>query len=225
MAVDVELGLIVVADGIGGANAGDVASRTAADVISERFELGILDATGPEETGFLLEDAIAEANHAIHELSLGSSAHSGMGTTVVAGVATEEWLVFAHIGDSRLYRLRGDRFEQLTKDHSLIQEAVDRGLFSSRDEAKRQGVGDNILTRALGSMAKVNASSGRVRLEFGDLYLFCTDGLTGMVPDDLLRQVLSAGRNDLEQTARTLVDMACDRGGRDNITLALLRVS
>lgn len=225
IAVDRDLGLVVVADGMGGANSGDVASRTAVDVISDYFEREILAATGPEQTRFLLEDATAEANRTIHELSLERPDCAGMGTTIVMGVAAEDWLVFAHVGDSRLYRLRGGGFDQLTKDHSLIQEAVDRGLFPSIGEARRQGVGDNILTRALGTAAKVTPTSAQTRMELGDLYLFCTDGLTGMVSDDLLRQVLSAGRGDLERTAGTLVEMACERGGRDNITLALMRVS
>ena len=225
IAVDMNLGLVVVADGIGGANSGDVASRSAVDVVSDCIEREIFSTTGPEQIKILLEDAVSGANGTIYELSLDSPAYAGMGTTIVVGVAVEDWLVFVHVGDSRLYRLRGNRFDQLTKDHSLIQESVDRGFFPSLDEARRQGVGDNILTRALGAAGKVDPASGQVRLESGDLYLFCTDGLTGMIPDDLLCQVLSAGRDDLEQTAGKLVEMACERGGRDNITLALMRVS
>jgi len=148
-----------------------------------------------------------------------------MGTTVVLGFAGAEWLAYANVGDSRLYRLRQERLEQLSHDHSFIQEVVDQGFFRSIDDARQYGIGDNILTRALGSSAEVRVASGVSDLKTGDIFLFCTDGLTGMVPVDWLRQILvAAGKSELGPAAEALVRLANERGGTDNITLALLRV-
>ena len=226
VAVHAELGLVVVADGVGGASAGDVASRLAADTISERFRRQNLPRTDREKARLLAEAAVEEANRAVWQLAKQKSECVGMGTTVVVGFAGAEWLAYANVGDSRLYRLRGDSFEQLSHDHSFIQEVVDQGFFRSLDDARRYGIGDNILTRALGSSPEVRVHSDVVDLETGDIFLFCTDGLTGMVPVDWLRQLLIAATDkELGPAAEALVRLANDRGGNDNITLALMRVA
>ncbi len=225
VAVDPSLGMLVVADGVGGARAGEVASALATEVIAERFRQPPSTINSPERARGFVEAAIEEANVAIWRVGQAQPEFSGMGTTVVVGWVGPQWLAFGYVGDSRLYRLRGGRLEQLSHDHSFLQEVVDQGFFSSREDARRCGIGDNILTRALGSAELVTASSGISDLAVGDVFLMCTDGLTGMVPEDWLCQILMASiGNHLDPAAEALVRLANERGGSDNITLALLRV-
>lgn len=220
-----ELGLVVVADGVGGATAGHVASRLATETIAERFVRRVGAGAKAEKARLYLQAAVEEANITILRHSKENPGCAGMGTTVVVGAVGRDWLAFAHVGDSRLYRLRGEELVQLSRDHSFIQEVVDQGFFSSLAEARRYGIGDNILTRALGSMPSVAVSSDVIGIDSGDLFLFCTDGLSGLVPDDWLKQILSSIEDDtLESAADALVRLANERGGNDNITLALLRV-
>jgi PPM family protein phosphatase len=222
--VSPELGLLVVADGIGGANAGDVASRTAAEVITEHFRNRAQDVADEEEALALAEDAVSAANRAVWAMSQQTPGCEGMGTTVVVGFVGLGWMTFAHVGDSRLYRLRDGKLVQLTKDHSFIQEVVDQGFFPTLADAQRYGIRENILTRGLGTAQDVTVDSGSVELQQGDLFLFCTDGLTGMVADDVLERALLNDAADLDKLAGILVDLACARGGADNVTVALLGV-
>lgn len=225
VAVDADCGLVVVADGVGGSSAGDVASRLAADTIAERFRRQTSVRSEPEKARLFVEAAVEEANISIWRQSKEQSQCAGMGTTVVVGSIGWDWLACAHVGDSRIYRLRADHFEQLSRDHSFIQEVIDQGFFTSREDARRYGIGENILTRALGSSPGVGVSSDVLELAPDDLFLFCTDGLSGMVPEEWLRQILMAvGENSLESAADALIRLANERGGNDNITLALLRV-
>ncbi|NCC27831.1 MAG: serine/threonine-protein phosphatase [Gammaproteobacteria bacterium] len=225
VAVDPALGFLIVADGIGGARAGEVASALAAEVIAKRFREHTACQMPSDAAQAFVERVIQDANLAILTLSKAEPDLSGMGTTVVVGSVGDAWLAFGYVGDSRLYRFREGRLEQLSRDHSFIQEVVDQGFFSTREDARRYGIGANILTRALGSSPKVKVSGGVADLARGDIFLFCTDGLTGMVPEDWLCQVLTASfGNDLDPAAETLVRLANERGGADNITLALLRV-
>jgi protein phosphatase len=223
--VDPALGFLLVADGIGGARAGEVASALAAEVVAKRFRQDMAYRLHPDAAKTFVETAIQDANLAIWTLSKAEPEFSGMGTTVVAGVVGDDWLAFGYVGDSRLYRLREGRLEQLSRDHSFIQEVVDQGLFRTREDARRYGIGANILTRALGSSPKVEVSVGVADLARRDIFLFCTDGLTDMVPEDWLCQALTASfDDDLEPAAEALVRLANERGGTDNITLALLRI-
>jgi serine/threonine protein phosphatase PrpC len=219
-----DLGLVVVADGVGGANSGEVASRVATEVISGRFQRQTPQRGDAEKARLFVEAAVEEANVAIWEQSQRDAACLGMGTTVVVGFAGRGWLAFAHVGDSRLYLLRDGGLTQLSRDHSFIQEVVDQGFFRSLEEARRYGISDNVLTRALGSQTQVSVSSDVVEIHSGDTFLFCTDGLSGMVPDAWLQQILTLGaERDLDSLAGSLVQVACERGGSDNITLALVR--
>ncbi len=225
VAVDPERGLLVVADGVGGASAGDVASQLAIDTITERFRRRKASRTDGEKARLYLEAAVEEANIGIWKHAREHSACVGMGSTVVVGALGWEWLAIAHVGDSRIYRLRGESFEQLSHDHSFIQEVVDQGFFISREDAQRYGIGENILTRALGSSPTVGVPSDLIEIATGDLFIFCTDGLTGMVPEDWLREILNAVRdNTLDSAADALIRLANERGGTDNITLAMVRV-
>ncbi len=222
--VETDLGLIVVADGIGGARAGDVASQLAAEVIAERFRRQPPSRSAESRAALYAESAVEEANRRIWEKAGAAEECRGMGTTVVMGFVGEDWLAYAHVGDSRLYRLRGGALRQITRDHSFIQDVVDQGFFRTLAEARSYGIGDNLLTRALGSSHEVSVSSGTEPIHSGDLYLFCTDGLTNTVPDDWLQQILEAVEAGLESAADALIELACERGGPDNITIALLRV-
>ena len=225
VAVEADCGLVVVADGVGGSTAGDVASRLAAETIAERFRRQSSMRTDPEKARLFVEAAVEEANASIWRQGKEQRQCTGMGTTVVVGALGWNWLACAHVGDSRLYRLRGDCFEQLSRDHSFIQEVVDQGFFTSREDAKRYGIGENILTRALGSAPSVGVASDVLELATGDLFLFCTDGLSGMVPEEWLHQILVAvDENSLESAADAMIRLANERGGNDNITLALVRI-
>lgn len=223
--VQPELGLLVVADGVGGARAGEVASNLAAEVITERFRQHAVSPADAEAARRLAEEAVEAANVAVWRSGRDDAALAGMGTTVVLAAVVADRLVFAYVGDSRLYRLRRGRLEQVSRDHTFIQEVVDQGLFRSREDALRHGIGENLLTRALGSSARVDVSSGSLELSAGDLILLCTDGLTGMLSDDrLCRILMAASGTDLDRAAKALIRLANKRGGADNITLALLRV-
>lgn len=219
-----DLGLVVVADGVGGANAGHIASRLATEVIAEFLGSDFADCSSRETAELALETAVREANSRIRDVARAKRDCRGMGTTIVVGMAGPDWLAYGNVGDSRLYRWREGTFRQITRDHSFIQDIVDRGFFRSLSDAQQYGIGQNLLTHALGSGVDVRVSTGIEELQAGDIYLFCTDGLTNMIPDDWLRQVLAAIGAGLEPAVEALVQLACDRGGADNITLALLRV-
>ncbi|NKN32348.1 PP2C family protein-serine/threonine phosphatase [Marichromatium bheemlicum] len=219
------LGLIMVADGVGGASAGEVASRTAVETIAERFRRHPSPRHDAERARVLLEAAVEEANVAIWRHANATPGCAGMGTTVVVGLLGPGWMVLAHVGDSRVYRLRDGALEQLSRDHSLLQEVLDQGLYPSREEAMACGIGENILTRALGSLPSPGVSSRVHRLAPGDLYLFCSDGLSGMLDDIELRALLlEASPSCLGQTADALVEAANAAGGKDNVSLALLHI-
>lgn len=217
--------LVIIADGIGGASAGEVASGLAVQAVSDRFQVGRSLPVDREDALQRTEEAVEAANSAIWNLAQTTPRYAGMGTTVLVGYAGADWLVFAHVGDSRLYRVRDGDLVQLTRDHSLIQEVVDQGFFPTLEDAQRCGINDNILTRGLGTADSVAVDAVAVELCPGDLYLFCTDGLTGMVTDEGIRGALLEGSNDLDEICRALVDLACHGGGTDNITVALMRVS
>jgi len=220
-----DIGLVIVADGIGGASAGEVASSLAVQAVSESFQVGRSLPLNKEDALYRAEEAVESANRAIWDSAQMTPDYAGMGTTVVVGYVGSDWLAFAHVGDSRLYRLRGGKLEQLTRDHSLIQEVVDQGFFPTLEDAQRYGISENVLTRGLGTANPVAVDSGDVDLCFGDIFLFCTDGLTGMVTDEGICGAVSAGANDLNALSRTLVELAHEGGGLDNITVALMRVS
>ncbi|EIC23124.1 PP2C family protein-serine/threonine phosphatase [Thiorhodovibrio frisius] len=224
VAVHPENYLAIVADGVGGASAGEVASRMAVDLIGERFIARAPSRSEPRIAQLLTEAAVDEANVAIIRHAKEQPECSGMGTTVVMGFFGQGWMVYGHVGDSRLYRLRDGELKQLTRDHSFIQEVVDQGFFPTLADAREYGITDNVLTRALGSAAHIKATTDTTELVEGDLYLLCSDGLTGMVPTEELQNVLVAA-SSLETAADTLIKLACKRGGVDNITVALVRVN
>jgi PPM family protein phosphatase len=228
---DPESGLVVLADGMGGYNAGEVASGIAVSVVSGGLlpelssgrELSKVDVqTGLTHAALLLQQQIAAANKGIYEAAQTRPECAGMGTTIVAAVFHGNRVSIGHIGDSRCYRLRGEKFEQLTHDHSLLQEQIDSGQLTP--EQAKYSLNKNLVTRALGIEAIVPADIAEYRLEADDLYLLCSDGLTDMVEPTVIHNIVTAKRGDLSKTAADLVDLANSNGGRDNISVILIHV-
>lgn len=206
--------LFVVADGMGGAQAGEVASRVAA----EAFAAGLPDDGSPEER---LARRVLEANARIHRLSREDRERAGMGTTLTAAYVTEEEIALAHVGDSRAYLFRDGELTRLTRDHSLVDELVRRGKLTEEEAAEHPQ--RSIITRALGPEPDVEVDTRTYRAQDGDVLLLCSDGLTSMISEQRIAELLAAA-GDLGEAGRTLVDAANDAGGRDNITVVLVRL-
>jgi serine/threonine protein phosphatase PrpC len=228
IATDSRIGVAVLADGMGGHQAGEVASRMAVDVVTHHLSDVLSQhlassgtANGTPIEIHAVEEAIRFANSAIFEMAHARPECAGMGSTIVVVVFYAKRLCVGHVGDSRLYRLRNNDFEQLTKDHSVIQELVTRGLLT-HDEA-RQSIGKNLVTRALGVEATVAADIAEKTLQERDVYLLCSDGLNDVVSDAEIHQVVAQHIDDLNAAARRLVAMANERGGPDNISVILAR--
>jgi protein phosphatase len=224
-------GLVVLADGMGGYSSGEVASGIAVTVVTGGLlpelqsgrELSKIDVqTGLTHAALLLQQQIAAANKGIYEAAQSRAECAGMGTTIVAAVFHGNRVSIGHIGDSRCYRLRGDKLEQLTHDHSLLQEQIDSGQLTP--EQAKYSLNKNLVTRALGIEAIVPADIAEYRLEADDIYLLCSDGLTDMVEPDAMRKVLDGKRADLVNAATDLIDLANQNGGRDNISVILIHV-
>ncbi len=219
-AVRVPQGLVVVADGVGGHSGGDVASELATRVVLEA--LAQPDQGGSERERLL--SAIAEAHRELTETAQKLPHLTGMATTIVVGQFRGHRLHLAHVGDSRAYRMSGSGLERLTQDHSLVEEMVRLGMFGSVEEALKGGIPASMLTRGLGIDAAPVADYAELAVESGDVFLFCTDGLTGMVVDRTLAEVLGDPSLGLSDKADRLVDLALENGGLDNVTLVLARL-
>jgi PPM family protein phosphatase len=206
--------LFVVADGMGGAQAGEVASRIAV----EFFQHGLENTTDAEAS--LATHALA-ANARIHELSQANAEHAGMGTTLTAVYVGIEEVSIAHVGDSRAYCLRDGELLRLTDDHSLVDELIRQGKLTPEEAVEHPQ--RSVITRALGPEATVEIDTRSYRARDGDVYLLCSDGLTTMVPDVLLAELLLAHPR-LREAGEALIAAANEAGGRDNITVVLLRV-
>ncbi len=223
--LDEALGLAVLADGMGGYNAGEVAAGMAVAGIGTRLGSWLAQA-GSTATPALIRQAlqasVAEANRAILQAAHLQPAYRGMGTTLVAGVFREARLVLGHIGDSRCYRWRRGQLRQITRDHSLLQEQLDAGLITAAQAATSSQ--RNLVTRALGIEPAVALEVQEFEVEPGDRYLLCSDGLTDMVDDAGIAGVM-AREAALRAQAAELVALANARGGRDNITVLLVQAA
>jgi protein phosphatase len=230
IAFDGELGLLVLADGMGGYNAGEVASGIAVKTIFNlvREALAQQDLTaadrisGLTRPSIILRDAIQRANKIIYQTARSQPNCEGMGTTVVAALFFDNRVSIAHVGDSRLYRVRGAELEQVTLDHSLLQELVDRGFYSP-EEAQRAS-NKNYVTRALGVESTVEVELQESEVHRGDLYLLCSDGLSDMVEDDDMHLTVSTFGANLNSVAQHLIQLANDNGGKDNISVVMTQV-
>jgi PPM family protein phosphatase len=207
--------VFVVADGMGGAQAGEVASQMAAEAFDR--ELG----DGPPEA--VLRDAFEIANRKIHQHAAHDESHAGMGTTLTAAIvdAEQNEVAIGHVGDSRAYRLRGSKLERLTQDHSLVEELRRKGQLT--DEQAEEHPQRSIITRALGPEAEVEPDIGTVSARPDDIYLLCSDGLTTMVGEERIAHILRSATS-LDAGVRALVDEANRAGGRDNITAVAFRL-
>lgn len=221
--VDEALALAVLADGMGGYQAGEVASDMAATTMREHMTQWLADPGAPRlaaDTAQALMRSAQEANRKVFEAANSKPEWAGMGTTLVAAMVMNDRLWIGHIGDSRAYRLRGERLEQLSRDHSLLQEQLDAGLITPEDAAK--SVHRNLVTRAVGVEPEVLLEVREHDIQAGDLLLLCSDGLSDMLPDARIEAVMCA-ESELEAMGRALVQAANDAGGRDNIAVILVR--
>ena len=229
--IDAELGLLVLADGMGGYKSGDVASTMATNFIRDEFKHRLNEEmTQPSSkldqlsaSSVTLKSVVEKTNRAIYKTAQVDSKYHGMGTTVVLMLFHDDWATIAHVGDSRLYRLRQDKFELLTYDHSLLQEQITMGMISL-EEAKHSH-NRNLVTRALGVEVNVEVEVHEIDVLPGDIYLLCSDGLNDMVDDTDIKLVLSELPANLPLAASILIEMANDNGGHDNISVIIAKVN
>jgi protein phosphatase len=223
-------GLLVLADGMGGYNAGEVASgiavKTVLELVTEacqREERNAAEAeTGLMRQSIVLRDAIHRANKVIHQTARSQPQCEGMGTTIVACLFYDDKVSIAHVGDSRLYRLRNGKFEQITADHSLLQELVERGFYTPEEAAR--STNRNYVTRALGVEPGVEVTVAELPAEADDVYLLCSDGLSDMVEDEDIHLTISTFGDSLDVAGKQLIQLSNDHGGKDNISLILAHV-
>jgi len=224
-----DLGLVVLADGMGGYNAGEVASGMATTLLGSGLAGALADpgsgegrADGGQRAAAALARELACTNEVIYEAAVNQPQYAGMGTTVVAAIFHDDQVTVAHVGDSRLYRLRSGLLELLTHDHSLLQEQIDDGIITA--EQARQSKNRNLLTRALGVDPVVEAEIRDHDTLPGDIYLLCSDGLTDMVGEDRIAATIRELGTEGDRCAARLVELANEGGGRDNVSVALVRV-
>ena len=226
---EASLGLVVLADGMGGYQAGEVASAMAIDIVLEDIRANHEQATSVEPDDFtgmsaastLIENAILKANSAIHSAAEENPKFQGMGTTIVVVMMHENIVSIGHVGDSRLYRLRDKELELITEDHSLVRELVRKGYYSEAEA--REATNKNVVTRALGVNAEVEPEVQEDMALLDDIYLLCSDGLNDMVEDKEIQKIMLRYGADLNQTADQLIQLANEMGGKDNISAILLR--
>jgi protein phosphatase len=226
--IDEHLGLLAVADGMGGHKGGEVASHMAVDILKDYIAklsngsdtfMGNVDARVSRQAN-LLASGIRLANQAIFEAAASNPSWQGMGTTIVAVLVKEGRAGIAHAGDSRLYLLRGGQIRQITGDHSLVAEQVRQGLITAEEAQK--STRKNVITRALGQWEELEIEMQDLELLDGDRLLLCSDGLSGMVSDPEIVALLEAYSSP-EQSCKTLIEVANDYGGKDNVTVVVAK--
>ncbi|MCM8596079.1 Stp1/IreP family PP2C-type Ser/Thr phosphatase [Accumulibacter sp.] len=227
---DAQWGLAILADGMGGYNAGEVASSMATGLLSSGLEAAFRRTAAHEIDPWngqpfarrCLAEQIREVNSTIHRAAEAQASLGGMGTTLVAVVFCDDHVVVAHVGDSRLYRLRGEKLIAMTRDHSYLQEQIDNGLISA--EEARHSLDRNLVTRAVGVDADVEAEIHVYPVRPGDIYLLCSDGLYDMVDEGEIQHALEMCGANLERSASQLIQMANDNGGADNVSVVVVKV-
>jgi protein phosphatase len=215
---------------MGGYNAGEVASGIAVSVLATEVSHYLESVKAEEKDAFSGEDNavvalrenVQKANASIFHASQSQPQYAGMGTTIVTALFYDNRVAVAHVGDSRMYRLRGNSFESITRDHSLLQEQIDSGMISVADA--RTSKNKNLVTRAVGIDAEVEAELHVYDVQIGDLYLLCSDGLNDMVPDEEIGDAMQAYQANLTLAASQLIEMANDNGGRDNVSVILVKI-
>jgi serine/threonine protein phosphatase PrpC len=225
-----ELGLVVVADGMGGSNAGEVASGMVISGLGtglpQAWSPQVLEQLNRDQTQTLsqalMQSQVKAANAAIFGAAQANPDCEGMGTTLVACLFHDDFVTVAHVGDSRLYRFRDELMTQVTNDHSLLQEQIDSGMLTK--ETAHLSRNKNYVTRAVGVDATLEAEIHTYEVLPGDIYLLCSDGLHGMVTDDEIHMTLDALGANLDLAAQQLVQAANDAGGRDNVSVILVQI-
>ncbi len=229
ISTETSLGLAILADGMGGHRGGEVASAitvsTIYDTLSKKLKT-INEGAIDEKIGYSMEsmtvhDAIMLANSNVFDSSSENEQYRGMGTTIVVVLFYNNRFTVAHVGDSRLYRIRDGVLEQLTRDHSLMQELVDRGFYTP--EQARKSLNKNLVTRAIGIEENVLIDIQEDVAQIGDIYLLCSDGLSDMIEDDLIYETIKRNTDNLEKAATELIEEANRHGGKDNISVILAR--
>ena len=230
IAAEPEVGLWVLADGMGGYNAGEVASGMATTVIVTEMQQILANAspyqidprTNQEIARRLVREQVLKANTSIYQAAQSQPQYAGMGTTLVVCLFYDNRVLVAHLGDSRLYLQREGQFKQVTRDHSLLQEQIDSGIITV--EQAKKAAHKNLVTKALGIDPVVEPEIHEYATKPGDIYLLCSDGLCDMVEDEDIGMTLEALGSNLKLAAQQLVQMANDNGGRDNVSVILVRV-
>jgi protein phosphatase len=223
-------GLVVLADGMGGYNAGEVASGMATTVITTEIQqlLGKIQPYQVDQESKksvaekMIREQVIKANTSIYQAAQSQPQYAGMGTTLVVCMFYDNKMSVGHLGDSRLYMLRGSKFSQVTRDHSLLQEQIDSGIITA--EQAKHAQHKNLVTKALGIDPTVEPEIHEYPTKVGDVYLLCSDGLCDMVDDSDMGMTLQALGGNLKLAAQQLVQMANDNGGKDNVSVILVRV-
>jgi PPM family protein phosphatase len=225
VAIQEESALIVLADGMGGYNAGEVASGMVTSFIKAELGRWLQEAAGTAsdtDVRRAMDICVDNANRAIFNAANSNPQYAGMGTTLVVGAFREGRLLLGHVGDSRGYRMRGGRLAQITHDHSLLQEQIDAGLITPEQAAF--SANKNLVTRAVGVEDTVLLETHLHDLLPGDIYLLCSDGLSDMLDDDSIAQVIQTNDSSIEAIGHALINAANEAGGKDNIAVVLVRV-
>lgn len=228
IAWDAERGLALLADGMGGHNAGDVASRMSVESIGETLretlEQPLPDSAEGDMSPLasLLNQAVNAANSAVFAAGEENEQQKGMGTTLVALILHDDRVLAAHVGDSRLYCLRGRELSAVTLDHSLVRQMMEEGIMT--EEEAHDSPFTHVITQAVGARETVDAEIQEFAAQAGDIYLLCSDGLTDMVEDGEIEETLVAAQGNWERAAQRLVDLANQQGGRDNISVVIVGI-
>ncbi|MFV2003874.1 MAG: Stp1/IreP family PP2C-type Ser/Thr phosphatase [Gammaproteobacteria bacterium] len=227
---DENIALAVLADGMGGHRCGEIASAITVSTILEfaREKIKQLKTSGSDKEtisnmqSLVIREAVTLANKNVYDSSQSNAQYRGMGTTVVAIMFYDDQFTVAHVGDSRLYRLRNNELEQITRDHSYTQELLDCGIYTP--EQAENSAHKNLITRAIGIDEKVqiDIQSGSVKTD--DIYLLCSDGVNDMIDDELIKSIMTKNNDNLEKTASEIIRSANEHGGKDNISALLARV-
>lgn len=230
---DANRGIVVLADGMGGLNAGEIASSMAVHVVMDELvgfadgasRLQVADYKNGDKRGLekrIVQTAVEKANSAVFHVSQTQPQCRGMGTTIVATLFYDNKIAVGHVGDSRMYRFRNAALEQMTKDHSFVQELIDKGLYTEAEA--RLSSQKNVVTRAVGIAPTVEVEVNEHQTRSEDLYLLCTDGLTDLVTDADVQKIMRLFGSDLAGMAGQLIAMANAGGGKDNISIVLIRI-
>ena len=222
---DQELGIAVLADGMGGHKAGEIAAHMTVKFVLEKLQKFVLQKTSVSITGSQLLEfvstTISSSNAEIFRTQQEQAAYKGMGTTIVATLVIGSHIYVGHVGDSRLYLYRNRKVKRLTKDHSVVQDLIDRGFYTER-EAREANVG-HVVTRAMGTKSAVDVDTAEVpRLPY-DLLMLCSDGLTDMISDWQIAETIAENITDLDLAAKKLIALANQNGGKDNISVILMQ--